>query len=280
MSQLLRHLKKYPNLLVGGFMTILLILVALLAPWISQHHPFEKNLLASLRPPVFLGGDLLHPLGTDILGHDILSRIFYGARASISIAFLTVTLALIIGVSLAIISTYLGGGLGIAIQRLADIWQAVPYPILALAASALLGKNQLNIILILGLTTWILFYRVVRSQVFSIKESDYIQAAKALGANHQRVFWYHIAPNTLPVILVMATTLSSQIIIFEASLSFLGLGLSAEIVSWGTMVAEGRGYESTFWWVPIFPSLAIAYTAIAINLLGDGLREIFDKRIS
>ncbi len=267
-----------PSLLIGSVMTIVLIMIALLAPWLAPHSPFETNLLESALPPAFTNGNLEHLLGTDLLGKDMLSQLIYGARTSMSIASLSVALSLTLGVSLGIISTYFNS-LGIVFERLADIWQAVPYPVLALAAVAILGRSFVSIIIILGLTTWILFYRVVRSKMLSLREDNYIQATKALGASHGRIFWHHILPNILPLVSVIATIILSNIIIFEASLSFLGVGLPAEFISWGTMAADGFGYESIYWWIPILPSLAVLYAAVAVNLLGDGLRAVLDPQI-
>ena len=267
-----------PSLLIGGIMTTLLILIALLAPWLAPYSPFESNLLERALSPNFINGDSKHLLGTDLLGKDMLSQLIYGTRTSMLIAFSSVVLSLTLGVSLGIISTYFNS-LGIVFERLADIWQAVPYPVLALAAVAILGKSFVSIVIILGLTTWVLFYRVVRSKMLSLLELNYIQATKALGASYRRIFWYHILPNILPLISVVATIILSNIIIFEASLSFLGLGLPAEFISWGAMAAAGLGYESIYWWIPILPSLAILYAAVAINLLGDGLRTVFDPQI-
>ena len=263
---------------IGSTMTALLIATAFLAPWLTTYSPTETNLQASALPPVFTSGNHIHLLGTDLLGRDMLSRLIYGARTSVLVVSFSVTLSLILGVALGIVSTY-NQKLGIFFERLADVWQSVPYPVLALATIAILGKSFVSIIIILGLTTWILFYRVVRSRILSLLENDYIQATKALGASYLRVFWYHILPNILPLVLVVATVLSSSIIIFEASLSFLGLGLPAEFISWGAMAADGFGYESINWWIPVLPSLAILYAAVAINLLGDGLRVAFDPQV-
>ena len=259
-------------------MTISLIIITILAPWLAPYSPFETNLLERALPPAFISGNLKHLLGTDLLGKDMLSQLIYGTRTSMLIASLSVALSLTLGVSLGIISTYFNK-LGIVFERLADIWQAVPYPVLALAAISILGKSLISIVIILGLTTWILFYRVVRSKMLSLREYNYIQATKALGASDRRIFWHHIIPNILPLVSVIATIILSNIIIFEASLSFLGIGLPAKFVSWGAMAIDGLGYESIYWWIPILPSLAILYAALAINLLGDGLRAIFDPQI-
>ncbi len=279
MLKFLYYVSQFPSLFIGSVMTTLLVTVAFLAPWLSPHSPFETNLYASALPPAFANGNFTHPLGTDLLGRDMLSRLAFGARTSVLVAFSSVALSLFLGVSLGVISSYFNQKSAIFFERLADIWQSIPYPILALATVAILGKSFLSIVIILGLTTWVLFYRVVRSKMLSLHEYDYIKATLALGSSYRRILWCHILPNILPLVFVIATVLLSSIIIFEASLSFLGLGLPAEFISWGTMAADGFGYENIHWWMPILPSLAIIYAALAINLLGDGLRVIFDPQI-
>jgi peptide/nickel transport system permease protein len=159
-----------------------------------------------------------------------------------------------------------------------DIWQSVPYLIVALAAAATLGASFVNVVVVLGATTWLLFYRVVRIEVRRLQQLEFVLAAQALGASSWRITWRYLLPNVLPVIIPVATLLLANLIIFEASLSFLGLGVPPPAVSWGSMAASGRGYEVIAWWVPLFPGLAIFVTVLGFNLLGDSLRDYLDPR--
>ncbi|MEZ4607814.1 MAG: ABC transporter permease [Deinococcales bacterium] len=168
-----------------------------------------------------------------------------------------------------------GGLLSYSLKRLADIWQAVPYPITALALAAIISPSLLSVIIILALSTWVLFFRVVFQQSLVIQESDYILAAKALGARPRRLLTRHILPQMMPQVIVLASVLASSFIVFEASLSFLGIGLPSQMVSWGTMAADGRGYEALAWWLAILPGLAIVLSALAIHLLGESLKKYF-----
>jgi len=184
-----------------------------------------------------------------------------------------------IGVTLALVAGYRGGRLDLGLSRIADIQQAIPYLVLAIAVVAMLGANLPNLILVLGITTWVFYYRVVRAEVLSTSQEQYVEAAKIVGAKDDRILVRHILPNVAGSIIVIATLLVANTIIFEASLSFLGLGVQPPTPTWGGMVADGRDYLGDAWWVSVFPGLAILFTVLGINLLGDWLRDKLDPKL-
>ena len=255
----------------------MLFVVGVLAPWISPYDPNHQSLGSSLRPPDWLIGP--HPLGTDAAGRDILSRLFYGARISLVIAVTVVIISGVIGVVLGAISGYFAGAVDFAIQKLVEVIWAFPALLLAIAIMAFLGQGLENLILALVSQRWIAYCRVARGQALSLRSREFVEAAKSLGASHARIILFHISPNLLPSAMVIGTFSMASAIIAEAALSFLGLGVPAEIPTWGGMLAEGRTYISTSWWLALFPGLCIFFTVLGINLLGDGLRDIMDPRL-
>ncbi|MEM7734645.1 MAG: ABC transporter permease [Deinococcota bacterium] len=272
-----RSLRHPWQVAVGITITFALIILGVFAPWLTPHPPTENQLTARLLAPSWQpqpnGG--LYLLGTDLLGRDILSRLIAGARTSSLVSLLSVSLSGFIGVSLGLVAGF-KRRYQLVLDRLADIWQAVPYLIVALAAAAVLGSSLVNVVIVLAITTWTLFYRVVRAEVLRLRNQDFIVAGRALGASEQRILWVYILPHVVPIIIPVATLLTANVIIFEASLSFLGLGIPPPAVSWGSMAADGRGYEVLAWWVPLFPGLAIFVAVLGINVLGDSLRDWFD----
>jgi peptide/nickel transport system permease protein len=218
-------------------------------------------------------------LGTDAVGRDILSRLFYGARVSLVIAVLVVIISGIVGVVLGAISGYFAGATDFLIQKLVEVVWAFPPLLLAIAIMAFLGQGLENLILALVSQRWIAYCRVSRGQALSLRTREFVDAARLLGANHTRIITRHIVPNLFPSAVVIGTFSMASAIIAEAALSFLGLGVPPEIPTWGSMLSDGRTYISTSWWLALFPGLCIFFTVLGINLLGDGLRDILDPRL-
>ena len=254
-----------------------LIVVGILAPVLAPYDPNAQQLRAMVQEPQWFGG--IHFLGTDNLGRDILSRIIHGARVSLLVALAVVVISGFVGISLGAISGYFGGKVDFTIQKSVEVVWAFPPLLLAIAILAFLGQGLFNLILALVAQRWIQYCRVVRAQTLSLRNRDFVTAAQALGASDSRVIWRHIIPNIIQTSLVIGTFAMASAIISEASLSFLGLGVPPAIPTWGTMLADGRIYISTAWWLALFPGLCIFLTVLGINLLGDALRDILDPRL-
>ncbi|HZA55846.1 MAG TPA: ABC transporter permease [Candidatus Udaeobacter sp.] len=271
-----RHLKIF----MGGCILVLLLICGLAAPLLAPFDPQEQRLETRLQPPGWMGGrSAANWLGTDNLGRDILSRIIYGSRISLLVGATTVILAGIVGCFLGAIAGYFGKGTDEVVSKLTEIFLAFPFLLLAIALMAFLGQGVFNIIVALMMSRWVQYCRVVRGEVLSLKERDFVTAAKALGGRDHYVLLKHVVPNTFPSVTVVATFAMAIVIISEASLSFLGLGVPAHIPTWGSMLSEGRSYMNRAPWLTIFPGLAIFVTVFGINLLGDGLRDIFDPKL-
>jgi peptide/nickel transport system permease protein len=258
---------------------VLVASVAIFAPALSPHDPAEQNIVYRLQPPFWSeGGSLEHPLGTDGLGRDILSRVIYGSRVSIFVGLTATAASALVGVSMGLLAGYLGGSTDAVLSRVGDVQQAIPFLVLAIATAAMLGPGLFNLILVLVITTWVTFFRVVRGEVLSVREEQYVLGAQSIGASTARIIVRYILPNVAASIIVIATLLVANMIIFEASLSFLGLGVPSSMPTWGRIVADGREYIAGEWWIALFPGLAILITVMGINLLGDWLREDLDPR--
>jgi peptide/nickel transport system permease protein len=266
-----------PKTIAGGVIVLILITVGLSAPLIAPYDPNAQNLARVLRPPDWLFGPNM--LGTDAVGRDILSRLFYGARVSLVIAVLVVIISGLVGVVLGAISGYFAGPTDFLIQKLVEVVWAFPPLLLAIAIMAFLGQGLENLILALVSQRWIAYCRVSRGQALSLRAREFVDAARLLGANHTRIITRHIMPNLFPSAVVIGTFSMASAIIAEAALSFLGLGVPPDIPTWGSMLADGRTYISTSWWLALFPGLCIFFTVLGINLLGDGLRDILDPRL-
>lgn len=261
----------------GGAIVLILVAVGIGAPLLAPHDPNKQQLRQTLQAPQGLGGD--HILGTDNLGRDVLSRVVYGARVSLLVAFAVVIISGLVGVTLGAVSGYFGGRVDFAIQKLVEVVWAFPPLLLAIAILAFLGQGLFNLILALVAQRWIQYCRVVRGQTLSLRARDFVTATRALGASDSVIIRRHILPNLIQISMVIGTFAMASAIISEASLSFLGLGVPPHIPTWGTMLADGRIYISTAWWLALFPGLSIFLTVLGINLLGDALRDIFDPRL-
>ena len=274
-----RRLLQSPGGMVGLVLVVLVILVAVLAPVLSPHDPAKQNIVYRLKPPFWIeGGSLEHPLGTDSVGRDVLSRVIHGSRISIFVGLVATAASALLGVSLGLLAGYLGGAADSLISRVGDVQQAIPFLVLAIAVAAMLGPGLFNLILVLVITTWVTFFRVVRGEVLSVREEQYVLGAQSIGASTLRIILRYILPNVAASIIVIATLLVANMIIFEASLSFLGLGVPSSIPTWGRIVADGREYIADEWWIALFPGLAILITVMGINLFGDWLREDLDPK--
>ena len=262
--------------LAGALVVLAAVVVAMAAPALAPGDPIKNSLLDRLTPPTW-GGE--HPLGTDTLGRDVASRLLHGARVSLLVGFSAVLLAGVSGVVLGLVSGWYRGWLDDLLMRLGDVQLAFPVLVLAVAVLAVLGASVMNLILVLGVTGWITYARIVRGEVLTLRERDFVAAARALGADDAWILRRHLLPNVLPPITVVATFSVARTIIAEASLSFLGLGIPAPAPSWGAMLDEGRNYITTGWWLALFPGLAILLLVLGINLVGDWLRDVLDPRL-
>ncbi len=271
-----RHFRRNRLALAGLVIVVVLYLVAFLAPLIAPYDPLAQGNLAttSYLPP---GG--AHLLGTDQFGRDILSRIIYGARISLAVGFIAVAIAIVLGSLLGAIAGYLGGKVEAVIMRFTDMVMAFPRLVLLIMIIALFKPSLFLIILVLGLTQWPGTARLVRGEVLSLREQEYIQAARALGFGRARIILRHLIPNVLAPVIVAATLGIGNTIVLEAGLSFLGMGVQPPTPSWGTLVADGRQNLIGAWWVATFPGLAVVLTVLAFNLVGDGLRDALDPRL-
>ena len=248
------------------------VVVAVFAPLLAPHDFSDQQLPKVLLPPFWQPrADPAYPLGTDHLGRDLLSRIIFGARTSLLVGGGGVLIAGTLGISLGLLAGYFGQAVDDMIMRLVDVQLSFPPIFLVIAIMAVIGQSLLNVVLVLGLVTWVQYARVVRGATLSVKEKDFVEGARAAGAGHARILVRHILPNILPPVVVMATVNVSTLILAEAALSFLGLGVQPPTPAWGTMLAEGREVFRSAWWTAVFPGLAIVITVLGVNLLGDGL---------
>ena len=272
------RLRSYP-LIPASVLLVLLIFPAITADWLAPHDPVHGSVKDRRQPPVFFGGTWKYPLGTDRIGRDILSRIMYGARVSLSISLVGIFVGGIIGASLGMLAGYFGGWIDTVIMRLVDISLALPAILLALVLAAATGPSFQTIIVVVAFVLWALYARQVRGEVLSIRERDFVARARVAGASRARIMARHILPNVTNTIIVLATLQVGSVIILEAALSFLGLGIPRPTPAWGIMVADGRQLIVSAWWISFFPGLAITLTVFSLNLLGDWLRDRLDPKL-
>jgi peptide/nickel transport system permease protein len=270
------QLKRKRLALISVFILILVTAVAIFAPLIAPFDPQQTSLRARLLPPGSVQQARVHLLGTDALGRDLLSQLIYGARISLLVGLLSVILGGTLGILLGTFAGYLGGAVDALIMRLGDIQLSFPSFLLALALLAVLGPSLLNVILVLAISEWVQYARVARGQTLVILQQDYIGAAKALGVQHLRLIARHLLPNTLSPIIVIASFGVARAIIAESSLSFLGVGVSPDVPTWGGILARGRDYIREAWWLVTMPGLAILFVVLGINVGGDWLRDVLD----
>ena len=258
-----------------GVVAVLLICAAF-APLLTPHDPIEVSILDSRMAP---GVSLSHPLGTDVLGRDILARLMYGARTAIFISLVALSTGAVVGTVLGLVAGYRGGWLDILIMRAADAAPGFPTVLVAMMVVTILGAGIENIILAVVLTVWARFARMIRGEVLHIKELDFVIFAKIAGLSSPMIILRHIFPNTINTLMVVTSLLVGQVILLEASLSFLGLGLSPGAPAWGIMVSEGKDEILNVWWLSLFPGLAITIVVLAFNFFGDWLRDTLDPKL-
>ncbi len=277
---MLRRLARRRTALVGAAVVAAVVLTALTAPWLSPFDPVRQDLEHRLKPPGWRdAAGAVHPLGTDHLGRDILARVIFGARPALLVGFAAVAISGVLGMGAGLLSGYFGGRVDDVLMRLADIQLAFPFILLAIAVIGVLGPSLGTIIVVIGVSSWVVYARVVRGAVLSLREREFVQAALALGLGDGRVLVRHILPNVFTPWLVVATLDMARVIVIESALSFLGLGVQPPTPTWGGMLADGRVYLSTAWWLATFPGLAILVAVLGINLFGDGLRDTLDPRL-
>ncbi len=270
-TSLFRYIARNNLLALGAFIVGVISLAALLAPFIAPYDPLEMNLDAILHPPSWK-----YLLGTDSLGRDVFSRMLYGARISLWVGFVSVGISVTIGVVLGLIGGYFRGIVDELIMRFVDIMLCFPSFFLILAVIAFLEPSLINIMVVIGCTSWMGVARLVRAETLSLRERDYILAAKLAGASTKRILFIHILPNALGPILVTASLGIAGAILIESSLSFLGIGVQPPTASWGNILLEGKQNLEVAWWLSVFPGFAILFTVLGYNLLGESLRELFD----
>lgn len=275
-----RRFRKSRVGVVGGVMLILMIVSAIVTPVLWPHDPVTGDLRLRLRPPVWKdGGDWSHPLGCDQQGRDVLSRLLHGARVSLLVGLVVVVASAAVGTLLGLLAGYFGGWIDAVISRTVDILLAFPFMIFAIGLMAVLQPGLLNIILTLTLKGWVPFCRLVRGDALAAKGREHVEAARALGAGHRHQLFREILPIVLPSVIVLGTLTVATVILLEASLSFLGLGVQPPTPTWGGMVSEGREYLIEEWWLSTFPGLAILLTVLSVNLFGQGMRDALDPHL-
>ena len=249
--------------------------VAVAAPWLAPDDPLRSDFTQTLRAPGTPG----HPLGTDQLGRDLLARILYGARVALFIGLATMVVTAVVGSLVGLVAGFVGGWPSAILMRLADVQLSFPFILLALTINAIVGLGLTNIIISLAAAGWVVYARVVRGAVVSVTGREYVQAAAALGTSWPRIVFRHVLPNVTPSIVVVASLQFSQFVVAEAAISFLGFGVQPPTPAWGSMLAESRDFLYVAWWLAAWPGIALALTALGVNLLGDWLRDILDPRL-
>ena len=271
---MISRLKENPIALVGGAIVLLMMLVSLLAPLIAPYNPYAIDPNAVLQPP-----SLHHLLGTDHLGRDLLSRMIYGAQVSLKVGFVSVGIATVVGCVVGALAGFYGGWVDAVLMRLVDIMLCFPTFFLVLAVLAVLEPSIWNIMAVIGITSWMGIARLVRAEFLSLKEREFVMAAKVLGLPSRRIIFRHMLPNAMAPVLVAATLGVAGAILTESALSFLGIGVQPPTPSWGSILAVGKDYIEVAWWLSVFPGFAILVAVLGYNLLGEGIRDALDPKL-
>jgi peptide/nickel transport system permease protein len=266
---------------LGGLILVLVILAVIAAPVLAPYGVDQQSLQDALSAPSFspARSGNVYILGTDQLGRDLLTRVLYGGRVSLTVGFVAIALSGFLGVCLGLLSGYFGGIVDTIIMRLADIQLAIPSMLLAIVMSTVMGSGLTNIIIVLAITGWVQYARVVRGSTLKVRETEYVEAARSLGAGKLRILFVHILPNVMNSVIVIGTLQMARMILLEASLSFLGLGVNVATPTWGNLISNGRDYITSAWWLCLIPGLAIVIVIMSINLLGEWLRDVLDPQI-
>jgi peptide/nickel transport system permease protein len=257
---------------VGLVVVLLLVVVAVFAPWIAPHHP-NNDIFRGMRG---VGPSLEHPMGFDHLSRDLLSRVIYGTRTALVVGLLSSFISVLIGIIVGALAGYFGGWIDEALSLLIDALMAFPLIALLIVLAAVLGPSLTTTVIVIGATVWARYARVVRAEVMSLRERDYVVAARALGAFDARIIWKHVVPNVLTSVIVLASLQVGAIIILESALSFLGLGVRPPTATWGGILSDGRAFILRYPHIAIFPGVMIVITVLAFNFIGDGLRDALD----
>ena len=277
MARRLRAVLREPKVTISGGFILALIVIAIFAPWIAPKNPLDQDLmLASLPPSGLTGGEPGYFLGTDALGRDVLSRLIFGSRVALTVAFAAASLAALIGTTLGLLAGWYRGGVDIAISRLVDIWMAFPPVLLSILLVAVLGAGVGSVIVAIAIIDWTRFCRVVRAETMAQAQSEYVTAARAIGYPRLHILIHEILPNVAPSLLALVSLEMGIAVIVEAILSFVGLSVSSDTPTWGGMIAEGRQFIHQSWWVLAAPLAALFATVLAFNQLGEGLRRALD----
>ena len=284
-GRVLHALRRWPILPTA--VLLVLLVTGSLAPWIAPHDPISQSLRDRNAPPTWNGrwyeehpeARTRYVLGADQVGRDVLSRLVYGARISLLVGATSLAVGLVLGTALGLIAGYFGRHVDEVIMRLVDVWVSLPFLLLALVTAIVFGSSFRLVLVLLALLAWAPFVRNVRAEVLSLKEQDYVALARVAGASPLRIMVKHIMPGVISIVTVIASLQVGSLILAEASLSFLGIGIPAPTPAWGSMVADGRDYVATAWWVSFFPGLAIFLVVMSLNFLGDWLRDRLDPRL-
>ena len=273
--------RRDPAAIFGTIILAVVLLAAFFAPFLAPHDPNAVDPLKRLLPPFWVQpkGSVTYLLGTDAVGRDILSRIIFGARISLSVSLISVLLSSIIGVTLGLLAGYYGGWVDAIIMRIVDVQLAYPLILFAITVAAVFGATLRNLILVLVIANWVTYTRLVRGEVLMRKAMQFVEAARVNGCPDRRIIRLHILPNVFSTILVIFTLQVAFVLILESGLSFLGLGVDPSIPTWGSMLNEGRSYILTAWWLETFPGLAIMFAVLGINMLGDWIRDVLDPQL-
>ena len=277
--RLLSILAKSPVGMAGSLIVTAVVVLAFIGPLISPHDPLGRNIRARFKPPGYVDGAVSYTLGNDQLGRDILSRIIAGSRVSVLVGVVSVLISGTIGVLYGLISGFVGGLLDSVLMRIVDGLLAIPFIILVIAISGVVGAGLSTLILILGFTGWITYARVIRGEVLKVREMEYVIAAYALGQRRLKVMLLHVLPNVVSSAIVLAAVQVGVTILAESSLSFLGLGVKPPTVTWGLMLSDGKQYINSAWWMTAYPGIAITITVLGVVFLGDWLRDFLDPNI-
>jgi peptide/nickel transport system permease protein len=270
-----RALRRHWTGVLGLVLTAAAVAVAIAAPLLAPHDPVASDFAAGLKPPGTPG----HLFGTDQLGRDLCSRVIYGARIALFIGFCTVIVTAVVGGLVGLVAGFTGGWTGTVLMRIADVQLSFPFILLALTINAIVGLGLRNIIISLSAAGWVVYARVVRGEVLSVKQREFVQAASALGMGRARILFGQVLPNVAPSIAVVASLQFSQFVVAEAAISFLGFGVQPPTPAWGSMLSESRDFLYVAWWLAAFPGAALALTALGINLVGDWLRDVLDPKL-